>query len=347
MIKFPHIHLFRNVLAYVQHVNTDPEVPEQYRVKKPVTWQGTVKLHGSNCGIVWDLATDTMTAQSREITLQPGEDYKGFAMFAEANMDLIRGIFDDILLATFNDKRPIKLALYGEWVGAGVVSRNKGSAVSQFDPKHWALFAAAAVFEEGEEPVMVSHVLDAVRTGGRIGNVPVDGGLWSFTIDFADEASIKGGQEWVDRWVALVDQQCPYGEKHGLVGKGEGIVWMPQGEYHGREDLMFKSKSEAHSVVFEEKLKRERPTVPEDVQEAITAFVEATVTQNRLEQGIDALEQQGKAASKRYTGDFIKWLTADVERECALQLEDVGLEWSQVSAAVTTKGREYFLGRAT
>jgi hypothetical protein len=345
MIKFPHISLFRNVLAYVEHVNTDPEVPEQYRIKSPVTFKGTAKLHGSNCGIVWDLATDTLTAQSRQTTLTPGEDYKGFAAFVAEFESQVRGMFDDMLLATFNDRRPVKLALYGEWVGKGVVGKNKGTAVSLFDPKHWALFAAAAVFEEGEEPVMVSHVLEAIRTEGRIGNVPKSG-HWTITIDFSDPASVASGLAYAQTWTDIVDKECPYGARHGLEGKGEGIVWMPQGEYHGREDLMWKIKTEAHSVV-EEKLKRERPTVPEDGQEAIAAFVEATVTTNRLEQGIDALEQQGKAATKRYTGDFIKWLTADVERECALQLEDAGLEWGQVSAAVTTKGREYFLGQAT
>ena len=350
MIKFPHISLLRNVLTYVEHVNTDPEVPAKYRVDKPVTFTGTIKLHGANCGVVWDLAENTLQAQSRETVLTPKDDYKGFAKFVVEHEDEIRLILNHVLSGFIRISGTArKIALYGEWVGAGVVNRNKGSAVSKFDPKHWALFAVGALMHGEEEPRNVSDLLDIECISSvtpRIGNVRDIPDDWKVTIDFSDPDSLAAARDTVQAITDAVATECPYGKLYRLEGAGEGIVWMPTGEFVDRHDLYWKHKSEAHSVVMETKIKKERPTVPTEVQEAISTFVEATVTGNRLEQGIDTLEQQGFTVEKRNTGRFIKWLTDDVERECSLELADLGLQWGQVSNAVMTKARVFFLATA-
>ena len=347
MISFPHIHLFHNVLAYVEHVNTDPEVPKQYRIDKPVTFKGTIKLHGSNCGVVMDVATGALQAQSREIDLTPEADYKGFAKFVEANAVGIRGMIRKDVLPKITGTVH-KVALYGEWVGAGVVKKTKGVAVSKFTEKHWALFATFAVIDDDIEARNVSDLimdlpLRHYNNTTYIGNVR-QAGNWSITVNFSDSASIEWAQTEAARIIATIEKQCPYGAIYGLEGAGEGIVWMPTGEFTGREDLYWKFKTDAHSVVLEPKMVKERPIVADDVLAAIEDFVTRTVTSNRLEQGLDALEQQGLKTEKRNTGKFIQWVVADVERECALELEDAGLaDWSQVSAAVTVKARDFFL----
>ncbi len=344
MIKFPHISLLRNVLAYVQHVNTDPEVPEKYRVKEPVQFVGTIKLHGSNCGVVWDLAEDTLTAQSRETTLTPEADYKGFAKFVVMRADRIREILTEQILLALPEEVTAKIALYGEWVGPGVARKNKGSAVSTFDGKHWALFGAYVLFEgEGEEPQDVSHLLYGVELEGRIGTV-YKAGQWNLTIDFNDPEAVKAAEAEVQVEVGRVGEQCPYGKLYGLTGAGEGIVWRPVGPFLDREDLYWKAKTAAHQVV-DRKEKKVRPVVGDDEKAQITAFVDATVTENRLEQGLDALEQRGFKVEKRNTGKFIQWVTGDVERECALELEEAGLTWKQVSGAVTTRAREFLFAQ--
>ena len=73
MRSFPHISLFHNVLAYVEHVNTDPEVPAKLHIREPVTFKGTIKLHGSNCGVVWTPGAP-LQAQSREVDLTVEND---------------------------------------------------------------------------------------------------------------------------------------------------------------------------------------------------------------------------------------------------------------------------------
>lgn len=341
-MKFPHIYLLHNVLAYVEHVNTDPEVPEKYRIKVPVTFQGTVKLHGSNCGVVLDVQTGRLQAQSRETNLSPEADYKGFAKFVQEYEVPIRGIFD-MILEHYEPEDVQSIALYGEWVGAGVVSKTKGAAVAKFDPKHWALFAVAVQHPTGAESVNVSDLLDGFKgVDGRIGNVR-RASNWTITIDFSDQASVEAAKAEASRIIADIEAQCPYGALYGLDGAGEGIVWMPVGEFQGREDLYWKFKTEAHSVTREPRVRKERPSLPAEVQEAIADFVAFSVTFNRLEQGLDALEQQGLTVEKRNTGKFIQWIAADVERECALDLEEAGLTWDQVSNQVTTKARGFFL----
>lgn len=341
MISFPHIYLLHNVIAYVEHVNTDPEVPEKYRIQVPVTFQGTVKLHGSNCGVVLDVQTGRLQAQSRETDLTPTADYKGFAKFVEEHTTPIRGIFD-LILEHYEPEDVQSIALYGEWVGAGVVSKTKGAAVAKFDPKHWALFAVQVKHPGDGGPVNVSDLLDGFEGEGRIGNVR-RASNWSITINFNDPASIEAAKAEAAKVITAIEAQCPYGALYGLDGAGEGIVWMPTGEFQGREDLYWKFKTEAHSVTREPKVRKERPVLPAEVQEAIADFVAFAVTYNRLEQGIDALEQQGLGLDKRNTGKFIQWVAADVERECALDLEEAGLQWSQVSNQVTTKARGFFL----
>ena len=346
MIQFPHIHLFHNVVAYVGHVNTDPEVPEKYEIRKPVTFHGSIKLHGSNCGVVMDLATGHLQAQSREIDLTPEADYKGFAKFVVAHGDKIRDIIAKSVLPKLTGN-VLKVALYGEWVGAGVVAKTKGVAVSKFQEKHWALFACSALLDGDIEARNVSHLVmdNLVGAEPRIGNVR-RAGYWSITVDFSDpelQVALPSIVTWA---TSIVEAQCPYGSLYALEGPGEGIVWMPTGEFQGREDLYWKHKTEAHSVVFESKTVKERPVVAADVQSAIEAFVAATVTENRLNQGLDALEQQGLQPEKRNTGKFVQWLSGDVERECALELENAGLTWSQVSSLITTKAREFFLANA-
>ena len=198
-LKFPHISLFRNVLEYVRHVNTDPLVPAMYRITEPVHFGGAVKLHGGNCGVVWTREGDTLQPQSREVELFPGQDYAGFAAFVAEHEKQILGMFHTIdkLLTP----RTSKLVLHGEWVGKGVVKRNKGSAVSKMEEKRWVLFAFGAVLgdePEGSDFRDVSEYLVVMAelncTEGRIANI-LNAGTWNITIDFSDPASIEAGRE--------------------------------------------------------------------------------------------------------------------------------------------------------
>ena len=102
--------------------------------------------------------------------------------------------------------------------------------------------------------------------------------------------------------------------------------------------LYFKSKGVKHSVVKV----REKPTIAPEVLSSIAEFVEYAVTENRLDQGLEALDELGHPLEPKSTGKFIQWVIADVQKECSLELKKSKLDWKQVSKSVTTKAREFW-----
>ena len=335
LIPFPHIQLFRNLKATVDHLNSDPEVEERLRVPSTVTFGGTVKLRGANFGVVWT-PQNPLQAQSREMILTPEADFKGFAKFAQEKDAQIRGIIQQTLDKL--DFGVLKVALYGEWVGQGVLKKNKGSAVSKFKEKHWALFGLYVFVEGLDKPLDCSEDLNIpFDPESRIGCVyQVQDPRWILEVNFSDPERTSKALGQAQGLTDEVAAQCPYGKAYGLEGAGEGLVWRPIGHYSGREDLLWKIKSKEHSGTD---VKAKKPEVSKDVQDKAASFAAQVVSTNRLEQG---LEQPGMSLEKKNTGRFVQWVSRDVERECVLELADVGLTWKQASNAVSTAARTFF-----
>jgi hypothetical protein len=80
-----------------------------------------------------------------------------------------------------------------------------------------------------------------------------------------------------------------------------------------------------------------------DVEKVATveAFVKKFVTENRLNQGLR--EACGDVAVSKDTGSFLKWLGMDVKNESADELEASGLEWKDVSKAVTLAAKAWWV----
>ena len=55
----------------------------------------------------------------------------------------------------------------------------------------------------------------------------------------------------------------------------------------------------------------------------------------------------GISIEMRNIGHFIKWVSKDVERECAVELQANDLKWKQVGKAVAAKAKEFFKAKAT
>ena len=78
MIKFTHIEGFHNVVRTYEKMHNDPEI-FRYRLPAPVTFRGTIKLHGTNSGVV--LTPDAIVPQSRNRELSTEDDNYGFAAY--------------------------------------------------------------------------------------------------------------------------------------------------------------------------------------------------------------------------------------------------------------------------
>ena len=78
MIKYTHIEGFHNIVRTYRKMGDHPEI-RRYRLETPVTFRGSVKLHGTNCGVV--LTPDAIVPQSRNRTLTLDDDNYGFAAY--------------------------------------------------------------------------------------------------------------------------------------------------------------------------------------------------------------------------------------------------------------------------
>ena len=115
-----------------------------------VHFKGTVKIHGTNSGIILD--GETIYAQSRKHVLTPeGKDNAGFSAWVKLNEPVFKELFEQIKQhETIEDDEII--TIYGEWSGSGI---QKSMAINQIS-KFLAIFAVkiTKVFkDEAEENV--------------------------------------------------------------------------------------------------------------------------------------------------------------------------------------------------
>jgi hypothetical protein len=328
MYKYTHIDALYQVARYIE------KAPEHYKINTPVIYRGTVKLHGANMGVV--CTEKKLVAQSRTQVLSlPSGDRFGFAAFMEERTAVIREI-EAMVRAHDQVSKDVAVVIYGEWVGPGILG---GTVVSQLPEKQWALFAVKKI--EGKDD---STYLDVPYLGNQYKDKRIfsiaDAGAYRLKVDFSSSESKEAALAEANQYTVEVEKCCPWTKLFfGIEGTGEGIVWVPMGEHRGNSDLCFKTKGDAHKT----KAKRERPEVAPEILKSIEQFVEFSVTPNRLNQGLAAIEEMGHMIEMKSIPHFLKWIGQDVKRECEADLEASNLEWKSVSKAVMVKARGFFI----
>ena len=343
MIKFTHVEGFHNVIRTFDAMGSDPEI-SKYHLGSPVTFRGTIKLHGTNCGVV--CTPDALVAQSRNRSLSLDDDNYGFATWVakEEVTQAIRNI-ERLVRQTAGLDAATPLVLFGELVGPKI---QKGVATSKLSSRQWVLFGTATKtvsssgsVDNGNEESEKAY-LDALpalgESYGELGIYSVlDIETWELTIDFSSRPSIEAGIEKANAIVEEVEKACPWGRRFGAEGIGEGIVWTPIDEHWGKSWLYWKAKGEAHK-----KVKGPKVAMDPAVAASIEGFVDLAVTENRLEQGLEYLAEMGHALEMRSTGQFLQWVGQDVKRECRAELDASDLDWKQVGKAVNQKALAFF-----
>jgi hypothetical protein len=333
VIKFSHIGQLHNVVQVVT-ARRDAGIAIER-----VAYRGRVKLHGSNAAIVCH--PDGLCAQSRNREITPDDDNLGFATFAYAKetVAVIRELEAELREAT-KLEREQPLALFGEWIGPGV---QKGVGVAQLPARQWVLFAIATPGEEEEH----KRYFDLPSLGERFAKLGIhsiaDGPQWSIELDFGHRAALELASDAIEEATAMVDARCPWAARFGVEGVGEGLVWQPLGQHFGDSELFFKSKGDRHQVAARKpKTERKGSLLDPEQLASVEAFVAYAVTGPRLAQGLDYLREQGLAVEMRSLGPYLKWLAADILRECAAELEVSGLEWKQVAKPVNEAAKTWF-----
>ena len=333
-IKFPSIQQYRHAIESVrmraQYTGRDADEQPIYDESLPVPTlmvQGTVKLHGACAGVYRNPGDGALVAMSHTRVITPDDDYKGFARFVQANAVAFTALFDHLHPVIGSDK---PITLYGEWCGKGIF---RGCGIHQLD-KMFMLFAIRV--GAGDETVWLNideyqhvHINES-----RIFNI-ASFGVYFLQIDFANPESAQAELAEITN---RVEAECPVAKKLGVGGVGEGVVWRIQDPLYQGSQFWFKVKGEKHAVV------KTKERAPIDVAKvaSVEAFVDAVVTEPRLEQGIEYLREQGLDVSRKSTGDYLRWVFNDVLKEESDQLAASGLTKKDIGSALSKLARTWY-----
>lgn len=349
---FPSIEQFRHCVQDVRHratyVGKDANGEPIYDLARPLpvlSFEGTVKLHGTNAGVRFERTAEgwSMFTQSRTRDVTPDDDNLGFARWLLEQESVVRPLLEGLVATAVAEFRPDarSVTLFGEWVGSGINGKVGISHVS----KRYVLFGIVLGGDGDDKSVWPEvqgvrdrYVEQASVSPERFSSAGIyfikDFQTWEVEVDFN---ALETALERLEELTLEVEAQCPVALAMGAEGIGEGIVWSHRSEEYGV--LCFKVKGLKHKGT---RTKRVVDIAPE-VLASRKAFVDAVLTESRLEQGLAYLVEQGKRISRDNLGDYLQWVGKDVLKEESDTLKASGLVKLDVMKSVNLRAKEWFL----
>lgn len=316
--KFPSIEQFKNVIKQVSDHCKYNDIP-----RKPILqFTGTVKLHGTNSCIGLNVNTGELFTQSRERIITPGDDNYGFSSWANNSLS-VKALLSYVL-SSFDVKETVHI--YGEWAGTGI---QKNVGIAQFN-KSFYIFS-----------VVVDGVEVEIDSIGDLDRIYFIQDFQQFSVDI-DFENLHESQNVLIDYTLKVEEKCPVSAQ--LAGDieletylGEGIVW-----YNKEYGLRFKTKGEKHS---NSKVKTLKQIAAVDIEKinSIKTFVENSLTENRLNQGIEKLKEMGlDPLDMKNTPEFIRWCVSDVLREERDTIEESEFDSKILGKKLSAVARTFF-----
>lgn len=339
MIKYPKIGQFRNAVANINREITftgldedgnatyDPSIP-----KPTLTFKGTVKIHGSNCGISYN-SKDGMYTQSRnnsfDMHKQP-DSHMGFTFFVKQNKDIFAKFFENIFKVNEISPDEFTATIYGEWAGKGI---QKGVGISNIEK---SMFIFGVKISKQSDPDVDSYWVDYNYSlpEKRIYNVD---DFETFNVDVDFNMPQLAQNKFIEL-VEYVEKECPVAREFGFSGIGEGIVFTTT--YKNKKNI-FKIKGSKHSV------SKVKTVASVDVEKlnSIIEFVEYAVTKPRFEQAIAEVFGSYEKMDVKQMGEFIRWMINDIMSEELDTMTKNELVPKDVNKYVSTKTREMFFSK--
>ncbi len=341
--SFPSIEQFRTVVKNVRHhhsyyPNGDRVIAPVFPVRKYI---GTVKLHGTNAGIYFH--HDEIKYMARNHWIDTSNDNMWFANFmsqfehGEKYSHTIRDLVAQLNMRGYHmETAAAPTIFYGEWCGhvnqKGVGMRiQKGVGISDVDQ----MFVILRV-KVGDTWVPIDDMRHIRMPEFRIFNI-FEFQTWELEIDFNAPELVQNKLVEITN---AVEAECPVAKAFGVSGIGEGVVWTPAMD--SSLSRTFKVKGEKHSVT------KVKTLAEVDVQKMATIadFVNAVVTENRLNQGIEYMKsEQLDDADIRNIGKFLKWLAHDVFKEERDRMVASGLNEKDVGREISQSAKLWFMDR--
>lgn len=351
--KYPSIEQFNKIVQ-----NTKKAMRFHNLEEVVLKFMGTTQLHGTNgsIGVVYEKGEPVYQVQSRNNILTLESDNAGFAQFAlnpkvkSFVKEKIEKIYNK--LSQEEKVKVLSIFVYGEWAGSNI---QKGVAITQmekfFAPFDVAIYLEKENQEENSQEVFVRKWLNQKEVEEfkneelRIFPISTVVNPEYLNIKF-DAISLEKVAKELSNLTVEVEKEDPFAKHFGFSGVGEGIVWKvvyeedygDQFDLRKMGDLRFKVKGEKHAV---SKVKTLAPIDFEKVAK-LTEAVDKYVTENRLNQGIDYLNEMHKELIVENTGFFIQWVQKDILKEEQEEILISGFEWKKLSGLIAKKSAEWF-----
>lgn len=331
-ISFPKISDFKNAVRDLSHSarymgeDENGQVIYNHDPLPTITFTGTVKLNGTNSGVCYNNESG-FWVQSRNRIITPQKDNAGFAFFAETNKEAFIEIIKQVAVDNDLSLDEYTITVYGEYAGIGI---QKNVAIIELE-KTFYLFGVN--ISKPQDPEFNAYWVDStkyVNEDHKIYNVD------KFKT-YEMEIDLNNPKIAVNDMIELVNDvetECPISKARGVSGIGEGIVWRT--EYKG-STIRFKTKGAKHSVTKVKKLVQ----VDSEKLRSVADFVAYSVTQNRVDQGIQLICGDDQPTRTK-TGPFLKWLVNDIIDEEIATLADNKLEPKDVTSALSSTARNMF-----
>ncbi len=334
MQKFNSIEQYRNVIRNVREHSAYHGLP-----LPTITFEGTVKLHGTNAGV--HISRDGIQAQSRERLITIGDDNAGFAMFV-AEREPVFSILSGYIAELENVPGFRNYTIFGEWCGGNIQSK---VGLNNLD-KHFVIFNVydhvlekyitrdwmyPAVHVTKDIP---GQMLDILHRHGiyLIHEIPT----YEITIDFSQPEQYI---EELERLTLNVEENCPWTAYRGAEGIGEGIVWVKKDD-PGDNRYWFKTKGVKHQGKDQNKVK----TLSVDPVKVakIRELVDQLTPDWRLEQGVTFLRENNYNLDQKATGQYLQWVMKDILKEESDTIAANDFEWKALTPYLTTKARDWY-----
>lgn len=342
-IPYPSIEQFRNAIHKVgckaRHagvdVNGDP-VYDHTKVLPVLTYEGTIKLHGTNAAIGRNKGdprtADTYWFQSRENSITLEKDNAGFVRHFHDKLNKVADLFD--VRREWNTTRDLgrEIVIFGEWCG-GNIQPNVGIA------KLSKRFVVFGVLADGKW--LGKDVVSTVKNESigiyNIYDYPCE----TIEIDF-NKPEIA--QNKLSELTIKVEESCPVAKAMGgETGIGEGWVWKSVTPGWEHPEFYFKTKGELHSKSKVTTIK----SIDLEKHDKASQIAVKVVPEWRLAQMLDKAcdLMNGGKIDRSKLGSFIKLVSDDVIKEETLTIKDFGLEFKDINGHVTKISRNYFFER--
>lgn len=268
-----------------------------------IEFSGTIKMHGSNAAVGFS-DTNGLWVQSRTRIITPEADNYDFAKHVYQRKEAFEALLKNIASFFKIDLENDHIVVFGEWCGEKIQNRVAISAL----PRMFVLFDVASKekwYDISSQPELRDESIKVYNIGQ----------FQKFKINFSLN-TVSAVKAELIRMTEEVEKECPVGKYFGInkdsgvCSTGEGIVW--RCEVNGNV-FRFKVKGDEHATSKVKKL----CATETDISPDLAVFIEATVTENRLEQGISEIfagEPLSKSSFKRI-GEFNSWIVKDIKKE--------------------------------